>query len=241
MLQWIDNKRGQPFFLMAWTDQTHHPYKIGPDQKLTAVTPRSNGKEKPLDRYLSLVHESDAQIGRLFDELRRRNLADSTLVIVTGDHGEAFGEPHGGNGLVFSVYDEEVRGPLMLWNPVFFRGGGRSMTIGAHPDLGPTVLDVLGIRRPSGWDGISLFDGNRPPRTYFFAAAWGEYLLGVRDENFKYIYDARQGRQELFDLSRDPDEQKNLAARDTARSRRLRQRLAAWLQVERGSPDSRNR
>jgi arylsulfatase A-like enzyme len=241
MLRWIDKRRTEPFFLMAWTDQTHHPYKIAPDQKLVDVVPAKDGKPKPLGSYLSLVHESDAQLGRLFNELRRRGLADSTLVVVTGDHGEAFGEPHGGNGHGFTVYDEEVRVPLVLWNPRLFRGGSRSLAIGSHPDLPRTVLDVLGMPAPPVWDGRSLFDSDRPPRTYFFAAAWGEYLLGVRDEDFKYIYDARQGQQELFNLRADPNEQKNLAATDTARARRLRQRLAAWLQFEQDRSASTNR
>ncbi len=104
--------------------------------------------------------------------------------------------------------------------------------IGSHTDLAPTVLDVLGLPPPKEWDGRSLFAAERPPRTYLFAAAWGQYLLGVREEDWKYIYDARGGREELYDLSTDRDEQKNLAASQTERACRLRQRLAAWLQVE---------
>ncbi len=232
MLNWIKKGRGEPFFLMAWTDQTHHPYEVAPGQKLVDVLPGDDEESEELSRYLSLVNEADAQIGALLDSLRRSGLADSTLVIVTGDHGEAFGTLHGGGGHGFTVYDEEVRVPLMIWNPALFKGGTRSAVVGSHPDLAPTVLDILGIPAPSGWDGRSMFDSTRSPRAYFFAAAWGEYLLGVREQDVKYVYDARQGREELFDLSTDPDEQKNLASVDTALARRLRGRLAGWLQVE---------
>ena len=241
MLHWIDKHRGKPFFLMGWTDQTHHPYEIAPDQKLVDVMPRTDGKQDDLRRYLSLVREADTQIGALIDSLKQRGLGDSTLIVVTGDHGEAFGSLHGGSGHGFTVYDEEVRVPLMLWNPGLFRGGMRSPAIGSHPDLAPTLLDLLGIATPAGWDGRSLFDPAKPPRAYFFAAAWGEYLLGVLDQNFKYIYDARQGRQELFDLEKDPNEQKNIASSDPTRSHRLRQRLAALLRVERVRNGSRDR
>jgi len=232
MLKWIDERRSQPFFLMVWTDQTHHPYTIGADQKLVQVLPRDK-KNEDLGRYLSLIHESDAQIGALMDSLRSSKLADSTLVVITGDHGEAFGKLHGSSGHGFTVYDEEVRVPLMLWNPALFHGAARSDVIGSHPDLAPTVLDALGIAAPRGWDGHTLFDPAKPPRAYFFAAAWGEYLLGVRDNNLKYVYDAREGTQELFDLGKDPNEQRNIAAADTADSNRLRERLASWLYVER--------
>lgn len=63
-MRWIDKRRTEPFFLMAWTDQTHHPYTIAPDQKLIHVVPSRDGKGKPLRSYLRLVRESDAQIGR---------------------------------------------------------------------------------------------------------------------------------------------------------------------------------
>lgn len=234
MLQWIDRRRDKPFFLMAWTDQTHHPYPIAPDQRLVDVLPPGkDGGASDLARYLSLVRESDTQIGRLLDHLRRSGLAEDTLVVVTGDHGEAFADPHSGNGHGFTVYDEEVRVPLMLWNPRLFKDGRRSDVVGSHLDLAPTLLDLMGIPQPAHWHGRSLFDPDRPPRTYLFAAAWGQYLLGVRERHMKYIYDARKGQGELYDLAVDPDEQKNIAAAEPALALRLRQRLAAWMQVER--------
>ena len=229
MREWIGKNHGQPFFLMAWTEQTHNPYKLSPEQA-ELVPPEV--KQNSLGRYMTLIRDADDQIGKLLDNLRESGLAENTLVVITGDHGEAFGQPHGGSGHGFTVYDEEVRVPLMLWNPRLFRGGGQSKVIGSHTDLAPTLLDVLGLPPPKGWDGRSLFAAERPPRTYLFAAAWGQYLLGVREEDWKYIYDARGGREELYDLSTDPDEQKNLAASHTERAWRLRQRLAAWLQVE---------
>jgi lipoteichoic acid synthase len=194
------------------------------------IAPLMKGKD--LGRYVSLIHEADAQIGRLLDRLRESGLAEDTLVVVTGDHGEGFGPPHGISGHGFTVYEDEVRGPLVFWNPRLFRGGSRSNVIGSHPDLAPTVLDVLGIQQPRGWDGRSLFAAARPPRVYLFAAAWGRYLLGVREQNWKYIYDVRGGHEELYDLAKDPDERKNAANAYNDHARRLRQHLAAWLQVE---------
>jgi arylsulfatase A-like enzyme len=241
MLNWIGKRASEPFFLMAWTDQTHQPFTLAPGQTFTdLIGDNKKGANGELNRYVSLIRDDDAEIGRLLDVLRELGLANDTLVVITGDHGEAFADPHSGSGHGFTVYDEEVRVPLILWNPRLFRSGRRLDVIGSHTDLAPTILDLLGFPGQKHWEGRSLFDSGRPPRTYLFAAAWGQYLLGVRQANFKYIYDARQGQEELYDLFKDPDEQRNIAAREPRLAQSLRGRLAAWLRVERDEdPDKR--
>src|SRR6185503_19756198 len=84
MIDWIDRDPGKPFYLMAWTDQTHHPYQLSADQPMLALA-REVGEEprEDFERYLTLIHETDAQLGRLLDALRARGLADDTLVVVT--------------------------------------------------------------------------------------------------------------------------------------------------------------
>jgi arylsulfatase A-like enzyme len=73
------------------------------------------------------------------DQMKSPGLADSTLAAITGDHGEAFGALHRVSGHGFTVYDEEVRVPLVLWNPVLFAGAGRSARVGSHVDLNATL------------------------------------------------------------------------------------------------------
>jgi arylsulfatase A-like enzyme len=74
----------------------------------------------------------------------------------------------------------------------------------------------------------------------YFSVGEDRFILGVREHNWKYLFDLRQGDDELFDLDRDPDEQHNLASVESARSARLRQHLAAWMESNRkqylGSP-----
>jgi arylsulfatase A-like enzyme len=242
MASWVEENAGRPFFLMAWTDQTHHPYAPAPGQKLVDLLPPENRHGNPsLANYTSLIREVDSQIGKFLAWLRDRGLADDTIVVVTGDHGEAFGEPHGGSGHGFTVYDEEVRVPLILWNPTLFRHAGRTATVGSHIDLAPTILDLLGLPSPDGWDGTSLFDEGRPARAYLFAAAWGQYLLGVRSGDWKYIYDARLGAEELYNVYQDPDELRDLSRAEPGRALELRRRVAAWLDVERQRSDQRQR
>jgi arylsulfatase A-like enzyme len=228
-LEWIDRDRDRPFYATVWTQQAHHPYDPAPGQPIVDFF--GEGPLPPddydLGRYLNAVADVDRALGRLFAGLRARGLEDETLVVVTADHGEAFGDPHATWGHGFRLYDEGVRVPLMIWSPVLFPQGRRADTVGSHVDLAPTVLDLLGVEAPREWEGRSLFAEARPPRAYFYAAN-DHYLLGVREGDLKYVYDASRGRDQLFDLARDPDERENLAPARPEVCLRLRQRLAAW-------------
>ena len=115
----------------------------------------------------------------------------------------------------------------MLWNPKLFPRGRHTDTVGSHVDLNPTVAQLLGLPPAPSWQGRSLFDPTRPPRAYFYAAN-DDYLLGVRDGKWKYIYNVTRGKDELYDLSKDPTEQVNLAHDHRDLCRQLRRRLAAW-------------
>lgn len=227
--EWIDRDRGKPFYAVLWTEQSHHPYEPAPGQPIVDFFAGGPVPEDDWDlgRHLNTLAEVDRQMARLFAGLRRRGLDRDTLVVVTGDHGECFGSPHETWGHGFKLYDEGVKVPLILWSPALFEGSGRSATIGGHVDVNPTILDILGLRAPGSWEGRSLLAAGRPPRVYFYAAN-DDYLLGVREGDFKYIYNATRGREELYDLPRDQDEQVNVAERHPDRCRVLRQRLAAW-------------
>jgi arylsulfatase A-like enzyme len=228
LLRWIDRDCETPFFVMAWTAQSHHPYEPSPDRPFVDFF--RGGPLPPddydLGRYLNTLLEVDRQLGRVFRGLRERGMADNTLVAITGDHGEAFGDPHPTWGHGARIYEENVHVPLLLWDPRLYQGR-HSVQIGSHVDLGPTLTDVMGIAPSPSWHGRSLFDRLHPPRAYFYAAN-DDYLLGVREGDWKYIYDASLGRDELYNLKLDPLEQRNTAQAQPDRVRRLRQRLAAW-------------
>jgi len=233
--KWIDQRDpNKNFLVVSWTQGTHHNYYAGPQHREVAFW----GKDEPpdawdLNRYCNAIHELDIQLKRLFDKLRTKGLDKDTLVVITGDHGEAFGWPHNTYSHTGRVYQEDVRVPFILWNPAIFTKPQRSQTIGAHVDLNPTILDILHLTSPSSWQGRSLFDPDRPPRAYFFGAH-GSFIYGVREDNWKYIYDYEEdiGFDELYDLAADPNEQTNLADKHPHIARQLRQRLAAWLDYE---------
>jgi arylsulfatase A-like enzyme len=126
--------------------------------------------------------------------------------------------------------------PLLIWYPRRYRVPARSATIGSHVDLAPTIADLAGFPAAPDWQGRSLFAAARAPRAYFYVAE-DHFTLGVREENWKYIFDLREGSEELYDLSRDPSEQQNLAALQPERCARLRQRLVAWTDANRRQYD----
>jgi len=229
LLRWIDQEPRRPFYAVVWTAQSHHPYEPLPERPFVEFF--REGPLPPddydLGRYLNTLREADRQLGRLFAGLRERGLADDTLVVITGDHGEAFGDPHPTWGHGARVYEENVRVPLMLWSPRLFPRGRRSAVIGSHVDVNPTLADLAGLRPAPSWEGRSLFEAGRRPRAYFYAAN-DDYLLGVREGEWKYIYNATRGRDELYHLASDPDERHNRAAERPEDCRRLRRRLAAW-------------
>ena len=126
--------------------------------------------------------------------------------------------------------------PLLLWYPRLHKLAARSTVIGSHIDLAPTIAGIAGFPAPPDWQGRSLLDPTHPPRAYFYVAE-DHYSLGVREDTWKYIFDLREGAEELYDLSADPTEQHNLAATQPERCARLRQRLAAWTDANRRQYD----
>jgi arylsulfatase A-like enzyme len=91
---------------------------------------------------------------------------------------------------------------------------------------------MAGVTAAPDWQGRSLLDERQPHRAYFYVAE-DSFTLGVREGQWKYIYDLRDGTEELYDLDRDPNEQQNLASSQPNLCTRLRQRLAAWAEANR--------
>jgi hypothetical protein len=235
LIRYLDECKGQQFLAYCWTDQTHDPYMPSEGMQMADFLQGQNPPPrhaKDLLRYLNVVHDVDRQLGRLFDALRERGLADETLVVITGDHGEAFADPHIQRGHGLTVYEEELRVPLILWNPRLFPEGGRQETIGGHVDLNPTIAELLGVPPNPGWQGHSLLQPDRPERALFMANVSSSFLFGVREAQWKYSYNATSGAEMLFDLETDPGEQVNCAAGEAARCKKLREKVAAWVGFE---------
>jgi arylsulfatase A-like enzyme len=201
------------------------------------------------DAYDNCIAYLDEQLGELIGKLADLGVLDDTLVIITGDHGESFGE-HGFFTHPCSLYEGEVHVPL------FIRPSKRPRTSGVvhEPvslrDLAATVVDVIGMGESSPFPGRSLSRywehttakpvsreaegvlsevyapvSDNPDRAILPAASGP--VLSLADGNYVYILQLKNFVEELYDIHQDPGETRNLAEDPAMRATlgRLRQRL----------------
>lgn len=188
-----------PAFLFAHFADPHAPYD------------RGGTEGTPFERYLAEVELVDRGIGDILRRVEDLGLAGRTIVIVSADHGEAFGE-HRTQFHATTMYDELLRVPLLIRVP------GVAPVRVKEPvslvDIGPTILDVYGIAAPGhamGQSLLSLIRGGRTPlaRPLAFESSRGQRGMVFRD-GLKVIVDVERGTAEVFDLHRDPGELQNL-------------------------------
>ena len=223
-LAWVaeQSRQRRPFLLSVLTLAGHYPYDV-PDG-----TPRLGLSEDPLEAaYLDAVAHTDQSLGALVAGLDSLGVMDSTVFVVVGDHGQAFGE-HGlfahGDGL----YQEALHVPAIVVAPGLAPGharGPRQLT-----DIVPTVLDVLGLRLENGrLPGRSLLAPPEAGRALFFASHHEHVATAWRQGRWKAICRLTCGAMEVYDLARDPGETRDLAATWTAARRdSVGRAMAAW-------------
>ncbi len=189
--------------------------------------------------YYGMISHLDAEIGRILDALKKKGLAEETIVVFAGDNGLALGR-HGLFGKQ-NVYDPSVHVPLVMRGPGIPKGK-RSEAMCYLLDVMPTVLEKAGIARPAGLDGRSLaplLAGEKEKHRETLLFAYRSFQRAVQDERWKLIeYDvAGKKTTQLFDLADDPEETRSLAGEPghAATVDRLRGALAR-LQKEWGDP-----
>lgn len=170
-----------------------------------------------IQAYHASTSFMDAQVGRVLAALDRLGLRDNTIVVFTSDHGYHLGD----HGLwqKQSLFERATRVPLIIAAPGA-RGNGRSAPgVAALLDLYPTLAGLVGLAAPAYLDGVSLQavldDPAARPRTQAFSQAWrgpGRAGHAVRTERWRYVeWDG--GATQLFDLTVDQEETRNLAGR----------------------------
>ncbi len=195
------------------------------------------------DMYDAGVLYSDYLLHRVVEALRRSGRLDKTLLVVLADHGEMLGE-HGNFGHGASLYQPDLHVPLLIRFPGRISPGLRIeqpvSTLGVYA----TVLDLAGLEAPGRVQVGSLtpaLDGEIAGQPVIAERFRGDLLIGsdqdllanrryrvYRSGKRKLVEDA-DGGVFLFDLAADPEETVNLAERQPAQTRRLRDELASWV------------
>ncbi|TGT68612.1 DUF229 domain-containing protein [bacterium M00.F.Ca.ET.159.01.1.1] len=235
IIDWMNADSDKPFFGIMFTAMTHYPYitdspmfsKMAPSSQNQAMVHYTD--DEKFNAYLNALKVGDTALGEILESLKQSGKLDSTLVVILGDHGEAFGE-HGDYVHATALYDENVHIPLIMVNKHLFRGEV-AHPVGGIIDIAPTIMDVLGLPLPDQWQGRSLFSEQRPNKTFFFNP-WAGSLLGYRENDRKVIFNATTGKVEEFDLKADPGEKTNLFSDDASDRTALLQPIAGWVQSQ---------
>ncbi len=225
-IQELKRDRSKPFFAVFCPMSPHFPYPI-PDLKYNLTGPVKHApKTMPYYRqkYINSLHYGDAVLGMLMDRLEAEGLLDNTLVFIVADHGQAFWEHRGNFRHRTGIYEENVHVPFMIYSKKFFKNTVYYDGVTRHIDILPTVQDVLGIKARPEQEGLSLLSP-RPEQMALFQTYGPNHVMGVRDGRWKYLYDFDRRVPELYDLSTDPDEKKNLAEAKPELAKRYQARL----------------
>lgn len=217
LIGFLDDYPDRPFFAyLCYMDVNRDFYR----QRLNRpFWTRQSTLSKDIEAYDEGIRRLDAQVGALFNELERRGLLSSTVVVVTSDHGESFGTGLGGDhdppGHGTSLYPEQTRVPLILAHRASVRPG-QTVDLGVSlRQIVPTIVDMLDIPEINPRASPLPLDGDsRQPGQAILASlryndidaqsvVKGDWLL-VSDSSVK-------SGPELYDLSVDPRAQNNLA------------------------------
>lgn len=206
--KWIEAAAGEPWLCWVHLYEPHFPYDPPADFRARFAD----------DLYLGDVSAADAALAPLLESLLGEVDEPDTVVVLTSDHGEALGE-HGEATHGIFAYRSTLRVPLVLYQPRILRPRVVEEPV-RQVDLLPTVLDLLSFAIPDGLAGTSLLPLARgehleQPLPIYFEALSGQLnrgwapLYGVLVGDMKYI---DLPIPELYDLTEDPGEEKNLVA-----------------------------
>ncbi|RMH23474.1 MAG: hypothetical protein D6696_00345 [Acidobacteria bacterium] len=276
---WLrDRDPERPFFLWLHLFDPHIPYQ--PPAAFDVHSPAADRDRWPRVGWLTLIEaaaanggdvpralverakalydaeieHADHQLGTLLEALETTGLAAETVVALTADHGECFG-----NGIYFEhsscLYDGSIHVPLILRFPGRVPAGERRRHQVELLDLAPTLLRLSGLEVPASFRGRDLF-AHPPPA----APAFLQYplypageaakrrqllsllprvageptrpivaereLLGLRTPRWKYLW--TEAGEALYHLPDDPGEHRDVAAVHPAEVERFRRAVRAW-------------
>lgn len=251
-LDFLRRHPNQPCFVNLWPDDTHTPFVPGPEMR------KKHGAEtakETVAHFKGVLEEYDRQMGRLLDGLKQLGLATNTLVLFTGDNGPAPTYEHqrtgGLRGSKLSLYEGGIREPLLVWWPGRAPAGRvNERTVFTTVDLLPSLCAIARVPVPAkvaaeldGEDLSAALTGGAPIRNRPVFWEYGRNSksfaypraprdrspnVAVRDGRWKLLINADGSDAQLYDLTADPKEEKDLAATQPELVRRLSGQALSW-------------
>ena len=258
VLAWLDAHVSQgPFFLWVHYFDPHVPYSppVGYDHiwgldyrgsidgAFTTIGQVYAGKLQPTPADIARIEElyqgeiafADAQLGQLLDHLKQLGAKDDTIITVTGDHGESFGE-HGDWIHGLKVFETEIRVPLLMRFPGRIPAGINVTAPAQHIDVLPTLLDLTGLTAKQPLQGTSLLpvigqDANGTSRVAFTELANEAFVSVLSWGDWKLIRNNANDQLQLYNLNLDEAEQQNLAGDQMRITAELHARLLDLMKI----------
>ncbi len=201
------------------TDLTPNDLKVKPPAGLSGTDLKRWKFRRYMQDYLACVQSVDDNIGRFLEFLDKSGLAENTIVVYTSDQGFFLGE-HNMFDKRF-MYEESLRMPFLMRWPKKIKPASVTNGMIINVDFAPTFLDAAGVKIPADMQGRSflpLLSGKTPKgwRTSMYYRYYhpGDHNVaahyGIRTMRYKLIYYHKLNQWELYDLSKDPTEMKNL-------------------------------
>jgi arylsulfatase A-like enzyme len=252
----IRENKDRPFFVNYWAFTPHSPYDARPDLVAKHRARVDRGDPQQSATMAAMIESLDDAVGTIVSALQEAGVADRTIVVFTSDNGgSAFGESDGvlptsnaplkaGKG---TIYEGGIRVPLIVDWPGVTKPGSTSTALVQTTDLFPTFLAMAGVPLPADYpgDGVSIVPLLAGEKTNVRNAVYTYFPHNVdatgnlsgaavrrgHDKLIRYFAENPDGsdRLELYDLTDDPGETRNLATEKTALAAELNDLLGAYL------------
>lgn len=199
---WIEQAKG-PKLTTLLTLSTHHPYMF------SNTVPRDPDRVKA--SYQEAARAMDASLGKYLLEQKKAGALENTIVVVTGDHGEAWGDRPGFLQHDLVPYNEVTRVPLFMMGPGV-EAHRHVAGLRHHLDIVPTLLRLLRVQVQGHLPGRDLFLS--PGHRFVVTSCWYQgYCMALRQGDIAYAFFFGRIPLEAYDLSRDPFQQTDIASK----------------------------
>ena len=233
-------KDNKPFYINLWPDDVHSPF----------WPPVAKWGSNKRELYLSVLQETDRQLGKLFDYVRQSDqLRNNTLILVCSDNGPEKGAGVAGpfRGFKTHLYEGGVRSSLVAWGPKLVSRNGHTNreSVFSAIDLVPTILEITNTTPPEGikFDGEPLPDVllgesqssrkaplffRRPPDRDAFYGDQDLPDLAVRSGKWKFLCEYDGSEPELYNMENDRGESTNVAVSEPVVVSQLMKSAIGW-------------